>query len=235
MSKRPRNDDNSNAEITSELLTPPLKKFKCSLCGVIGHNRTICSQTPYTKCGLLGHRLKNCPDEIKRMKEFSLLVAAQWGNLKKVIKLHKSGVSLKGEVGKMTMTPLMHASICRSSGMFEYIFEHIATEGIDVNAKEERGRTALHIACDNGEDISASKLIDVGADINATDKYGFTPLMIAVLDKCPKTVKLLIDRGADQSIVRCRDGDEYHRYRCEGTALQMAKEIDNALVLEAFN
>jgi len=85
------------------------------------------------------------------MKEFSLLLATQWGDKNKVIKLHKSGVSLKGEVGKMT--PLMHASICRCSGMFgifDYIFEHIATEGIDVNGKEERGRTALHIACDNG-------------------------------------------------------------------------------------
>ena len=225
--KRLRDD-----ELTLEFLPPPppLKKFKCSQCGVNGHNRTMCPQTPCSKCGLIGHRLKNCPDEIKAMKEMHLDCFACNGNLKKFIKLHKSGVSLKGRVGKMT--PLMYASISRCDGMFDYIFKHIATEGIDVNAKEKTsGRTALHIACDNGEHISASKLIDAGADINARDIYGFTPLMIAVLDNDPKVVKLLIERGVDQNIVRNRDVT----YEQEGTALQMAQKMHKSRVLGAFN
>jgi S1-C subfamily serine protease len=52
--------------------------------------------------------------------------------------------------------------------------------GLGVNAKDKRGRTALHMATTLGQVELARYLIARGADINTTDAEGRTPLMIAV-------------------------------------------------------
>jgi len=46
----------------------------------------------------------------------------------------------------------------------------------DVDAKDDRGRTPLHRACENGHTATALALIDRGADIYADDFDERTPL-----------------------------------------------------------
>lgn len=52
--------------------------------------------------------------------------------------------------------------------------------GVDVNARDRGGRTALHLAAVLGQAEVARYLLSRGADINAKDAAGRTPLMLAI-------------------------------------------------------
>jgi len=51
--------------------------------------------------------------------------------------------------------------------------------GIDVNAVNEKGQTALHGAADRGADRIVEFLADNGANLGVKDKKGMTPLTLA--------------------------------------------------------
>ena len=81
--------------------------------------------------------------------------------------------------------------------------------GIDVNAANEIGETALHGAAyrgQGGSDSIVRMLLDKGANINARNKRGWTPLIIAeglyfeaTNSKSPATVEILQKAGAEPS------------------------------------
>ena len=51
--------------------------------------------------------------------------------------------------------------------------------GIDLNAKNEEGQTAMHMAAFTGADPVVKYLADNGADVNVVDNYGETPWSMA--------------------------------------------------------
>ena len=68
------------------------------------------------------------------------------------------------------------------------MFEFLKDKGVDINAKNKNGDTALHIATkDPNErdfcDSYVQKLVDAGADINAKDANGKTPLEVSTHPK----------------------------------------------------
>lgn len=95
--------------------------------------------------------------------------------------------------------------------------------GIDVNARDNNGQTALIIAASNNVWDNVITLIDNGADVNAQDNNGYTAIMhcmkpkrmdIIYKTKLIDAVKYLIDSGADVNIV-ANDNK---------TAIELAKE-----------
>jgi ankyrin repeat protein len=58
--------------------------------------------------------------------------------------------------------------------------ETLLDHGIDINARDSRGRTALHGAALQGYDSVVAMLVDNGADLQAEDEDGFTPLDTAM-------------------------------------------------------
>ena len=54
------------------------------------------------------------------------------------------------------------------------------SKGVDVNQKNDEGRTTLHLAAGIANKRIADLLIEKGANINSRDKVGLTPLDYAV-------------------------------------------------------
>ena len=72
-------------------------------------------------------------------------------------------------------------------------------QDIEVNAKTNRGRTALHLAAVSEYSNTAvlKYLVINGADIDAVDNDGNTPLMLAASRNRYDTVEMLAQKGAD--------------------------------------
>lgn len=102
-----------------------------------------------------------------------------------------TGPGLGSQNGKVHKTPPSSSSTDSTKASY--------TEPQDwgVNARDEKGRTALHFACGMVPADCARLLLDAGADVHARDKDGYTPLhMAAGYGRC-NCVKLLLDHGAN--------------------------------------
>jgi len=102
----------------------------------------------------------------------------------------------KFEVDEDGCTLLMHAVKC---GTVDEV-KGLLSVGIDVNAKNERGETALLIASFAGTDAWTDAdifkiLLSAGADVNAKDNEGATALSLA---KTPAAIALLREAGAEE-------------------------------------
>jgi ankyrin repeat protein len=93
--------------------------------------------------------------------------------------------------------------------------EALIDAGADSNARNRRGATALHYACDArpkaAKTWSPSRqrsvielLLDAGADIEYKDKAGATPLHRAIRARSPEAVRCLLERGARVDVTHGR-------------------------------
>ena len=86
----------------------------------------------------------------------------------------------------------------------------LLAEGVDVNAADGNGWTALHLAAREGHVRAVHMLIEAGADVHATTDRGETPLHLAVHGRGQSeaarlvTVERLVEAGAD---VNAADSD----------------------------
>ena len=81
-------------------------------------------------------------------------------------------------------------------GNSEAVKQYLA-DGVDVNAKDDWGKTPLHSTAEMRRKEIAELLIANGADVNAKDSWGITPLHYATANDQKETVELLIAEGAD--------------------------------------
>ena len=70
-------------------------------------------------------------------------------------------------------------------------------EGVDVNAQQPDGTTALHWAARWDQVDIAGVLLEAGADANAVNRYGVTPLSLASTNGNAAIVSRLLGAGAD--------------------------------------
>uniref|UniRef100_A0A8C4WAC3 Myosin XVI n=1 Tax=Gopherus evgoodei TaxID=1825980 RepID=A0A8C4WAC3_9SAUR len=77
--------------------------------------------------------------------------------------------------------------------------------GGNVNQKNDKGVTLLHIACANGYKDVASLILDHGADVNVVDNQYWTPLHLAAKYGQTNLVKLLLMHQANPSLLSYSD------------------------------
>ena len=67
----------------------------------------------------------------------------------------------------------------------------------DVRSKDGMGKTPLHAAAQDDQDVMIDWLLKEGADVEARDVYGATPLHSAAYSGATKAVRRLLAAGAD--------------------------------------
>ncbi|MER2540128.1 MAG: ankyrin repeat domain-containing protein [Azonexus sp.] len=75
----------------------------------------------------------------------------------------------------------------------------VVAAGVNVNAADSDGWTALMVAASAGKLPAAQALVKAGANVNATTGKGETPLMAAALSGNAAIVKLLLSEGANKA------------------------------------
>lgn len=78
--------------------------------------------------------------------------------------------------------------------------------GADINAKNNDGRTALHVAAALGHLDIVKELIERGADIEAKNPLGRTALLLATINDQVQIIKELLKNGAD---IEAKDNNGY--------------------------
>jgi ankyrin repeat protein len=73
--------------------------------------------------------------------------------------------------------------------------------GVDVNATQVDGTTALHWAAYYDDAETAALLVKSGANVNAANHYGVPPLTLAATNGNAAIVRLLLEAGADPNAV----------------------------------
>lgn len=94
---------------------------------------------------------------------------------------------------------------------------HCLDKGANINARDHRGETALHVAARGFCLNAASFLLAAGAQVDLSDQQGNTPLYHAVFNAAGRgeMIRLLIAAGANQK----------HRNRYGLSPLDMARSI----------
>ena len=84
-----------------------------------------------------------------------------------------------------------------SAGVDTEAIAALIADGVDVNAKDERGRTALYCAAYQGAREVMETLLDAGADIDAATSHGRTALHVAACRNDRESAAFLLARGAE--------------------------------------
>ena len=83
-----------------------------------------------------------------------------------------------------------------SEGSLSNVKEILQTKVVNVNSKDEQGKTALHYACQKGQFENVKSLINRGADINIQTISKKTPLHLATKRGSQEIVNFLLSKGA---------------------------------------
>lgn len=109
----------------------------------------------------------------------TLIDAAGRGDLEQVRRLCGDGADPAAGDPSRGMSTSLHVAVAHPA-VVEFLF---ARTGVDVDVRDERGRTPLHVLLDRRDDASdllarVRRLIELGADVNAADAAGRSPMFL---------------------------------------------------------
>ncbi len=133
-----------------------------------------------------------------------LFIAAENGTLGMIRRLIKLGIDIeKSPQSTDNKVPLAHII---NNKNYDEVLLTLYAAGMDLNAVDGSGQTALHEACGRNETGKAKSLLDVGANPNALNEFGQRPLDITMdhysysYDDKPELIAHMLLRGASPDI-----------------------------------
>ena len=114
-----------------------------------------------------------------------------------------AGPSL-GRAADGSVAPLVQAA---HEGKTAIVRSLLLKPGIDVNATEHDGTTALHYAAQSGNLDMVKALITARASVNAKNRYGVAPIWLAATNGDSAVVEALLRAGADANTTRADSGE----------------------------
>lgn len=78
--------------------------------------------------------------------------------------------------------------------------QRLIEAGVDVDARDRYGQTALMRAAHGGHRAVVERLVARGAELDVTAKFNLTALMLAVIAGHAAVVRVLAAAGADPSV-----------------------------------
>jgi ankyrin repeat protein len=98
-------------------------------------------------------------------------------------------------------------------------------EGVNVNAMDKKGETALHFPAWAGYIRVCRLLIEKGANLDAKDKYDQTPLMLSARGGKSRVCYLLLSKGADANATNTSGA----------TAMKLAGALNHHYTVQLLN
>ena len=149
-------------------------------------------------------------------KATALLLACSTKNRDTTSVLLKKGAKV-GVQNIYGNTPLHRAQSKRGGTQVARLL--LDSDHIDINQKNADDKTALHLACEMGNEPMVDLLLECGADRNCQDCAGYTPLHAAIISRCVAIVKKLLEQGANTAIKDNSGRDavmtaKTRKYRC---------------------
>lgn len=130
------------------------------------------------------------------------------------------------DAGEQPTAPLGDELILAARyGDLEEVQAVLAQSILLVDAQDEQGRTALHMAAANGHLDVVQALITAGGNVNAKNVEENSPLHYAALNAHIPVIQELISKGANAASLN----------RYERTPLDEAIGRNNAAVVDAIN
>lgn len=123
-----------------------------------------------------------------------LLILAVW-----TVGCGRSPESARKELGKMSVEYSKDQFVKRAEEDDLVAVDLFLTAGMDPNAKDDAGRTALMAASAQGHEEIVLALTCKGADLNARDNNACTALMYASRAGLRNTAEALLDCGTDRN------------------------------------
>jgi ankyrin repeat protein len=146
-------------------------------------------------------------DDMNKDGKTALHLAVSVSNVVAVQKLLENGAN-PNITDNWGDSPL-HVAAERRDGnpIIDLLLEAQKVKGMgDVNDINKEGRTALHCAAYESNEITAEHLVKKGADVNHRDNYGRTPLDMAALGAKNMNIIILL-------LQNINEGDIQHQYR----------------------
>jgi ankyrin repeat protein len=115
-------------------------------------------------------------------------------------------ISLTGPVAAQT-TPSA-SEVAAYDGLFRAAhegdvaeIERLVAQGADVDARDRRGRTPVHVAAFASEDEALRALAEAGTNMNALEHRAYDVVTIAAVANDPELMSLAIELGNDPGLV----------------------------------